>query len=154
IRPITSPPDGELDNLGAFAPDGHALAFLRTRGRAHRLMVVRLSQSLEPAGKPMEILTPHAVTSVCWTADSRDLVFAAGGVGNQSMLWRVPASAKSPPRQISYAGNGLFPAVSRQGNRMAFVRYMAEGHIWALDLDDEGKPIGPARKVFASTRTD
>jgi serine/threonine protein kinase/Tol biopolymer transport system component len=153
IRQITSPEGQQPDNLGAFAPDGHALAFLRRRAGQPRLMVLPLSRSLEPAGNPMEIPFPQPVTYVCWTADSRGLIFAAGP-SEGSMLWRMPASGKSSAQLLSYAGNALFPAMSRQGNRMAFQRFSSESHIWALELDSKGQPTAPAEKAFASTRED
>jgi serine/threonine protein kinase len=153
IRPITSPPGREVDNLGVFAPDGHALAFLRERAGQTRLMVTGLSRSLEPTGKPIEIPFLQVITSISWTADSRDLVFAAG-FNQASMLWRMPASGKSPPRRISYAGSAQFPAVSRQGNRMAFLRLAADWHIWALDLDGNSQPMRPAGRILASTGVD
>jgi serine/threonine protein kinase/Tol biopolymer transport system component len=153
IRQITSPQDQQPDFLGAFAPDGHALAFLRMRVGRPRLMVLPLTRSLEPAGNPIEIQVPQPVTHVCWTADSRELIFAAGPSEN-SMLWRMAASGKSPAQPLSYAGNGLFPTISRQGNRMAFLRFSNESHIWSLELNSNGQPAGPPEKAFASTRAD
>ena len=43
IRQITSPAGAEPDYRGSFAPDGHAMAFLRYRARQNRLMVLGLS---------------------------------------------------------------------------------------------------------------
>ena len=153
IRQITSPPAGQPDYAGAFAPDGHALAFLRTRARQARLMVLALSRSLDPVGQPAEFSFPQVLTSVCWTADSRDLVFPAGEGHESTMLWRMPASGRSPRRLLSFLGNAaFFPTASRQGSRMAFVKFWQEGHLWALELDANGQPTGPAEKAFASTR--
>jgi len=153
IRQFTSPLGRETDNVGSFAPDGHALAFLRTQAGQRRLMVLKLSRSLEAVGNATEISFPHTITYVCWTADSHDLLFAADH-GADPMLWRMPASGKSPPRLLSFAGSALFPAVSRQGNRMAFLRFSNESHLWSLELDSKGQPVGPAAKVFASTRAE
>jgi len=153
IRQITSPAGAEPDYRGSFAPDGHAIAFLRYRARQNRLMVLGLSRSLEPVGTATEISFPKTITAVCWTADSRDLVVAAGDSEDSQGLWRVPSSGNSPPRLLSYAGgSAFFPAVSRQGNRMAFARWSRESHFEALELDSKGQPTGPSAKVFASTR--
>jgi Tol biopolymer transport system component len=37
---------------------------------------------------------------------------------------------------------------------MAFVKVSQEGHLWALELDANGQPTGPAAKVFASSRSE
>ncbi len=120
VRQITSPPVGQPDYLGTFAPDGHALAFLRNRARQTRLMVLALSRSLEPVGQAAEFSFPQMLTSVCWTADSRELIFPAGEGEESTMLWRMPASGKSPRRLLSFSGNAaFFPSVSRQGSLLS-----------------------------------
>src|SRR5262249_18321968 len=105
----------------------------------------------EPVGKPDEFSFPQLLTSVCWAADSRDVIFAASDGLESSMLWRMPASEKSSRRPLSYLWDALFPSVSRPGSRMAFVRFSQETHLWSLQLDARGQPTAPAEKVFAST---
>ena len=58
IRQLTSPAPPQFDVFAAFAPDGHALAFLR-RNTAMRssLMLLPLSGSLHARGPEMEIST-------------------------------------------------------------------------------------------------
>jgi Tol biopolymer transport system component len=153
IRQITSPTGSQGDWFGSFAPDGHALAFLRTRARQERLMVLALSRSLQPVGQPAEFSFPQHLTSLCWTDDSRDIIFSASDGEESTMLWRMPASGKSTRRLLSYLGNAQLPSVSRRGSRMAFARRLLyEANLWTVELDDKHQPTGRGQLAFASTR--
>jgi serine/threonine protein kinase/Tol biopolymer transport system component len=149
IRQLTSPPAAHADGFAAFAPDGHALAFLRAGAGQGELMLLPLSSSLQPAGPAKNIPVKTSSAAFCWSADSRDIIFSSGPT-----LWRMPASGSAPPRPLSFAGKATAPAVSRRGDRMAFLRSVGEYNIWSLDLDETGRAARPAVKAFDSTQSE
>ena len=158
IRQITSPPAPLQDVRAVFAPDGHALAFQRMGpgGGSRSLMLLALSGSLQPRGEARKMTTGIStpITSVSWTADSRDLVISAG-VNEGAALWRLPASGGSSPELLAFAREGAYdPFVSRGGDRMVFRRFTIEWHIWSLELDAAGRATGPAVRAFDSTRSE
>jgi Tol biopolymer transport system component len=116
-------------------------------------MLLPLSRILQPAGAAKNIpVNIFAAEDFCWTADSHDLIFTIGYNANAT-LWRIAASG-TPPKQLIYAGTAASPAVSRRGERMAFVRYVGEYDIWSLNLDTSGRAAGPAVKAFDSTKSE
>ena len=156
VRAITNPPARQSDFRAAFAPDGHALAFLRQRGGQPGLMLLDLGRGAQPRGEPREIpwSIPEKLTHLCWTSDSRELILAAGSAAEDSTLWRLPASGGRSPERLSYLGNGTLPAVASRGDRIAFTRGAGETNIWSLDLNERGEAMGPAVRAFDSSRSE
>ena len=155
IRTITHPPAKQRDYIAAFAPDGHALAFLRQRGGQPGLMLLDLARGAQPRGEPREISwnIPQKLLYLCWTADSRELILATGST-EDSRLWRLHASGARSPERLSYLGDGAYPAVALRGDRIAFSRWAGEKNIWSLDLNERGEAVGPAVKAFDSSRSE
>jgi Tol biopolymer transport system component/tRNA A-37 threonylcarbamoyl transferase component Bud32 len=155
-RMITNPPAKQSDSIAAFAPDGHALAFLRERGGQPGLMLLDLAGGAQPRGEPQEIPwnIPQKLTHLCWTADSRELIVAAGAAAEDSTLWRLRSAGGRSPERLSYLGNGTLPAVAQRGDRIAFTRAAGERNIWSLDLNERGEAMGPAVRAFDSSRSE
>jgi dipeptidyl aminopeptidase/acylaminoacyl peptidase len=110
------------------SPDGRRIAYLR--GYDGRLDVwvvdsdggfpMQLTDAARPQGPD---LSQRQATSIAWTPDSRDVVFASNREGK---LWRVSASG-GPSRPIDEAaGNHHSPAVSPDGTRVAYVAERGE----------------------------
>jgi len=152
-RELPPPPAIYADGAPVFAPDGHALAFVRGWTSRSDVMILPLSRALQPAGEARKLPMTLVTGAFSWSADSRDLILT-GGYNANATLWRIPASGTYPPKQLSFAGIAEAPAVSRRGDRMAFVRYVGEYNIWSLELDANGKPAGPAIKAFDSTKSE
>jgi Tol biopolymer transport system component len=154
IRQLTSPGSPQFDAFAAFAPDGHALAFLR-RNAAMRssLMLLPLSDSLHARGPEMEIATSldPSIRTFAWTADSRELI-ASAGYPESARLWRFRPSTGITPRLLSF--EGAEPAISSRGNRLVFSRHTVEWNIWSLELDDAGRALGPPVRAFDSSKNE
>jgi serine/threonine protein kinase len=154
IRHLTSPASPQFDVFAAFAPDGHALAFLR-RNTAMRgsLMLLPLSASLQARGTEMEIATSldPSIRTFAWTADSRELI-ASAGYPESARLWRFRPSTGVTPRLLSF--EGAEPAISGRGNRLVLSRDSVEWNIWSLELDDAGRALGPPVRAFDSSKNE
>src|SRR5262249_2582353 len=91
-----------------------------------------------------------------WTADGRDVVFSSGSrsfIGGEE-LWRIPVSASGKPAQPRFIGvQGATPSISRQGNRLSYMRKWTDTNIWRLELHG---PSGETREpvTFVSSTQD
>ncbi len=152
-RKLTSPQAGTPgDGLSAFSPDGRYLAFARSRGGwPSDIYILALSGSGEPRGEPRAITNDiRTIMGFDWTADGRALVFASdrGGV---HALWRVAVSGGEPERLSVGSDFCLWPAVSRKGNRAAYVKATLDYNIWRVAAPGAGDdPPGVPEKVTQS----
>jgi eukaryotic-like serine/threonine-protein kinase len=106
----------------AVSPDGAELAYAGCIIDSQcEVYVVPLGPGPRARGQPREITHQRAgIEGLVWTADGRSLVY--GSRFNGQHLWRVPASGAAPER-IELAGTpAVYPAVSRAGGRLAFIR--------------------------------
>ena len=158
-RRLSRPPEDSIigDVLPAFSPDGRTLAFSRYSSVLKAdLHLLDLDEDLNPRGEPrrrtfMEQLT--AATPQSFTSDGRDIVFSAGSLTNQS-LWRVPVSGTASPERLPFGENGVWPQLSRQGNRLAYVVTNPNINIYRLNLPVADGVTGEAVKLISSSRWD
>jgi Tol biopolymer transport system component/predicted Ser/Thr protein kinase len=154
-RQLTSPDTSLWDYYGAFAPDGHAVAFFRRGAEVQpSLMLLPLTDSLQPREAPTEIGTEFGglARTFAWTSDSRELIVSSGWPPESAKLWRMPGSGKGAARPMGL--DGAEPVVSRDGNRLVFSRHTVEWNIWSLNLDQAGRVVGPAVKAFDSSKNE
>jgi Tol biopolymer transport system component len=150
-RRLTYPPPGSGDGSPAFSPDGKHLAFSRTfMFGVSEVYVLDLSNGQTARGAPKQIsLRKQWTSSLAWTRNGREIVFASGpGLsGGARTLWRVSASGSGASRLLALAGeHGRWPAISLQGNRLAFSRdYAHDQNIWVLIF-----PVPAARQMKRS----
>ncbi len=132
-RKLTTPPaDWAGDGLSVFSPDGRSLAFARTRvGWPSNIYVLSLSENGEPRGEPRQITKGGTVFGFDWTTDGKAVVFASDYSGVHA-LWRVAASGGEPERLSVGSDFCLWPAVSRKGNRAAYVKATWDYNIWRV----------------------
>ena len=156
-RKLTRPPEDSRvgDVLPAFSPDGRMLAFSRYgSGLSSDLYLLDLDQDLNPQGEPRrrtfieQVMGGHGFTS-----DGRDIVFAAGSLGAAS-LWRVPTSGTASPERLPFGESGIWPQLSRQGNRLAYTAAHDNINIYRLDLPVVDGVTGTAVKLISSSRWD
>jgi len=144
----TPPPSiypGDLDP--AFSPDGETLAFVRTAldGRQDVCLVSVEGGEVERLAREQK-----GVTGLDWTADGREVVYAANRDGVAG-LWRVKRTGGTP-RWIALGVDGgevSSPSIARNGKGIAFARQMVRSHVAELRAGEER-----ARIVVRSTRED
>jgi Tol biopolymer transport system component len=138
----------------SWSPDGRLIAFLRfTPPAGVRLHVV------SPLGGADRKLTdePAGFGRTSWSADSRWLATGAtrAAVFNPAVaergirLVRVSDGETHTITSPSAPTYHYFPAFSPDGPRLAYVTCLSlsKCHIELLDLDGEGMPTGPARRL-------
>jgi eukaryotic-like serine/threonine-protein kinase len=149
-RKLMPPPPGSYwgDLHPAFSPDGMTLAFTREAvSGIHDLYLV-------PAvgGEPRRLTFDNQrISCLTWTPDGREIIFSSNSGGGNS-LWRIPASGGTPERLAAGGENGQSPALSRQGNRLAYGQSIGDLDIWRIELPN---PAGKEpTKFISSTRAE
>ncbi len=139
------------DNAPAFSPDGRTLAF----NRGNDICFLRLTKDYQPEGEPEQVAPPAGSFEnfgIAWSLDGRDIVFSSGYWPNTA-LWRVAALAGAKPRRLAFASEGASaPAVSRQGDRLAYAVNRSDTNIWRIDLRSPGQNPGIPARLIGSTR--
>ena len=159
-RRLTFAPHHCGDGAPAFSPDGKTLAFIRTSTfGVSEVHLVDLSEDLTAKGNPRQLtFAKQWINGLAWTNDGKEIVYSSGSnwQGGSVQMWRIAASGQSLPQLLPIAGeHGRRPAISRQGNRLAFnLAYAEDDNIWRLDTSvPDGKPER-AMRLIASTRND
>lgn len=154
-RSLTSAPTSFGDTQPAFSPDGRWVAFVRMGN------ITTGDLYLQPVagGEPRRLTHENRlINGLAWTADSSAMVFSSNRAGSFN-LWRV-ALAGGAVEAVAIAGKGVhYPAISRQGNRLAYNESFLDSNIWRLEgpgaaeARAAGRRALPARLIF-STRED
>ena len=135
IRPLTSPPDRERDDVPAFSPDGSTVAFVRgsVGGGGADLLVLPAK-----GGEPRRLTFDNGgiIGSPAWTPDGHDIVFASQR-GGLSSLWRISASGGTPQPVEGVGAVACCPSISRKGNQLGYTSVVSSDNIWRLGLKDE-----------------
>lgn len=152
-RLTTAPSDALGDDFPAFSPDGRRLAFIRKMtDPATNIYTISLTDQFQPAGEPMKLSKTGEFSPLAWTADGRDLLFSEYGNSIVDNFWRLRVKAGAVATPVMSDG-GIAPAISRQGNRVAFARETTDNNIWRASTGGEtGK--SSAVPLIASTRSD
>jgi len=152
-RKLTSPPES-TDTCPAVSPDGRTLAFTRKRGNAGDTYLLRLGENYEPQGAPEKLaeMGGPGSSAPAWMPDSGEVLFVSGSwLGGG--LFRIGASLSAKPRRMAVAAEWVAgAAISRAGNRLAFVQSVWRTNIWRVDLHGPGRTPGPPFKLIPSTR--
>jgi len=147
---------GDLDP--AISPDGTRLAF----NRDGDLYLVDLDDQLRPAGRPRMLAELRGMAGtrelagpwgLAWTADSREVVFPAGDWPSPR-LFRVSAE-EGTIRPLAALASGTFaPAISRAGDRLAYMEWIVRIDIWQIEVDEERSVISRPTRLIPSSRLD
>jgi serine/threonine protein kinase len=143
-RQLTSPPAKfTADFSPSVSPDGHTVAFSRSTGGnlVSDIYLLDLDEELRPKREPRRLTSLKGTIAGCsWTPNGQEIVFSSGNPGfGERKLWRVPISGVIEPQQLPFsAGDAFCPTVSPSGNRLAYVRSMADTNIWRLKLSSLG----------------
>ena len=137
------------DSCPAFSPDGRTLAFFRWASWFNSdLYLLDLAQDFNPVGEPKRLTFGNwRAASPAWTADGRSLIFSAA----LDNLWRVDASGEGKPQRLAaFGANGIDPAISRRGNRLAFAQQQQHGSIWRIEIPTPGGKANLPQKFIPS----
>ena len=147
---LTSAPPSSADFSPAFSPDGKTLAFIRSSGLSSEDIYLISAQG----GTPRRLTADEGrITSLTWTADGREIVFPSNRGGGSS-LWRVPISGGTPERVSVTGQNAYSPAISRQGDRLAYNVSFLDSNIWRMGTTNAGDRQTSPTRLISSTRQD
>jgi Tol biopolymer transport system component/DNA-binding winged helix-turn-helix (wHTH) protein len=123
-----------------IAPDGRALAYdLCDVNDACNVYVIELGPGYVPKGQPRPLTHDgHLARGLTWIPDGRSLIYADG---LRSRLHRIPLSGV-PSQRLELARTGaMSPAVSRQGDTLAFVQKAGDDfHLWKFEAGGAATP--------------
>ena len=156
-RRLTRPPEdkGIGDIMPAFSPDGRTLVFSRYgSGLRSDLYLLDLDEDLNPRGEPRRRTFMEQIIGGQFTSDGRDIVFSAASMSDSSGLWRVPVSGTPSPERLPFGEVGIWPQLSRQGNRLAYTVPNLNMNIYRLNLPVADGVTGTAVKLISSSRWD
>src|SRR5262249_50342862 len=144
---VPKPEPTQSDQQPAFSPDGRMIAFVRQSSwLVDDLYVVPV------AGGERTRLTfdDTSIWGVTWTLDGRSLVFSSARGGARS-LWRIAATG-GEPELLGVGSDGAFhPAISRQGQRLAYVNLIVATSTWRIDLVGTTATTGSRTKVLSAS---
>ena len=149
-RTLTFPPSApetrRTDDAPAVSPDGRRIAFSRMFSfGVSEIYLLALSPDFSPDGEPKQLTFKQQWSrNPVWTVNGSDVVFSSGPrsfTGGEE-LWRMPVSASGKPAQPRFIGvQGANPVISRQGNRLSYMRTWTDANIWRIEL------LGPSGKI-------
>jgi serine/threonine protein kinase len=128
-----------------FSPDGQSLAVAcRVSIGVDDLFVVPIS-----GGTGRRVARVHSdFAGMSWTADGASLVYASNGD-----LWQA-ALAGEPPEKLLAGGDAWMPAISRDGQRLAYVRSGDFNvNIWQVTLATPTRAGRAPERLVSSSRT-
>jgi eukaryotic-like serine/threonine-protein kinase len=151
-RKLTSPPARNFGDYDpAFSPDGKTLAFIRSP--AINIGDIYLVSSDGGESRRLTFDNRNIVDSLAWTPDGREIVFISNRAVGFS-FWRFPIVGGTPERLAAVGDNVLEPAISRQGNRLAYTQEKWDSNIWRFEISGSlGRKSSPTR-LIASTHAD
>lgn len=140
--------------MPAISPDGRTVAFVRSP----KFLVADVW--IQPvSGGEARRLTFGSFPffgGLAWTPDGQGIIFSAGAsnTGSINLYW-VSASGGTPQRIPGIGEGAVSPAVSRQGNRLAYTSEApTRASIWRLPGPKSSSPSRSPTAIISSTRED
>lgn len=151
VRLLTSPPHAPLlagpgDFLPTVAPDGRTVAFVRETHEGRDVFLLDLLTGIERR------LTRehHRISGLTWSPDGQAVIMSSLRSGVVA-LYRVALTDGTIVR-VPNTGDGAMEPMAGHGG-LVFSQVHSDSNIYRLDLRD-ARPIGAARLIIASTRSD
>jgi len=150
-RDISSPPANIIgDHLPSFSPDGRKVAFMRIS--SPWVTDIYLASIVDGQAERLTF-DKTVIGGIAWSADGKNLVFASHRAGDMA-LWKIPVSGGTPERLAVSSTNAARPAISRQGDKLAYTAGSTHTSIWKLVLDASGRAVRPAKPLMVSSSWD
>src|SRR5262249_49254011 len=154
-RELTAPPQLSLGDFSpAFSPDGRTLAFVRWAKRSSGdIYVQALGPNWSQRGEPVRLTSDGEwTTSLVWTQDGRELVYASRPPGGESTLWRIARQPRAQRRPLPFFTLGAH-GVALSRNRIVWAQQTLDVNIWRRSITQDAEDSRPV--PFApSTRLD
>jgi Tol biopolymer transport system component/DNA-binding winged helix-turn-helix (wHTH) protein len=136
------------DRFPMFSPDGKMIAFAKVSTEGTGIFLVSST-----GGNVKQLLfEKKSILGLTWTADG-DLIFSSNRDGTRS-LWRISADGGQPEKQTFGTEGVAYPAISRQGDLLAYDQSNEDSNIWRLELGKAEGKGRKARQIISSTRRD
>ena len=160
---LTFPPSGRNDDCPAFSPDGRSLVFSRNFATGvSEIYLLALSENLTAKQEPKQLTFKNEWSKgPVWTANGREIIFSSGVgsyegsgwlPGARPELWRMPVPGSGAPAQPHVTAiQGATPAISRQGNRLAYTRSLTDINIWRLEVPGSNRRASEPVNLISST---
>jgi Tol biopolymer transport system component len=154
---LTEPNPRFVDTNPAVSADGRTVVFTRSHEESRGdLYQLALSEKMGSQPKPERLTFANPWNgSAAWIAHQPEIVLLSGNVYGALNLCRLAPSTPAKIQRLASAGDALGrPAVSRQGNRLAYSVPSGGGgnHIWQVEV--QNNKAKQAMKLIASTRTE
>ena len=145
---------GQADLSPRFSLDGKMVAFLRQPGGlgglARDIFLVRVA-----GGEPKRLTFDNVIIrGLDWTPDGAYIVFSSDRLSGQGRLWKVAASSGQPEPLPVGQGGSYFPALSRDGRRLAYTQDDTNTNIWRYEVRGTTGRSAPPTKLIASAGAD
>jgi Tol biopolymer transport system component len=132
----------------AFSPDSQTLAFRRrisfgTDGDIY-------TQPIQ-GGEPKRITFNGESMMPAWTPDGQEIVFSQALP--RKGLYRISSHGGKAEALLEGGQFGLWPSLSRQGDRLTYSETIYDTDIWRIDLGSNGQPLSLSR-LISSSQTD
>jgi len=151
VRPLTDPPPapelaGPGDYFPAVAPDGRTVAFIRETHDGRDVFLLDLVTSVV-----RQLTRDHQrISTLTWSPDGRAVIMASARSGVDT-LYRVTLADGTIVHVPNTGDDATQPVTG--GGRLVFSQAHDDSNIYRVDLRN-GRAIGTARSIIASSRTD
>jgi Tol biopolymer transport system component/DNA-binding winged helix-turn-helix (wHTH) protein len=145
-RRLTAPPASVVGDCSpAFSPDGRQVAFVRVISAVVGEVYIVSVEGGE--GKRLTFDGAGAST-LAWTPNGREIVFSSRH-GGKSRLFRIPVEGGAPEWLAATGSDAHYPALSREGNRLAWRQNTVDTDIFRLAIKAETS--APLADLIVST---
>ena len=132
-RRLTTPTAAVVGDCSpVFSPDGKQVAFVRLMSVvAGEIYLVSVE-----GGEPKRLtFSGEGISSLAWMPDGREIVYSSR-YGGKTRLLRISVEGGAPQWIAASGNDALYPAFSRQGNRLAWSRTTDNTDVFRLALQE------------------